>query len=76
LDILIFESRSQPYVNLVRQSNTWGNASSSWQPSATVDPTTGWPTSDFGVVLSSAAVDAGGTYLLSVKGNALLLGIN
>jgi hypothetical protein len=70
LDILDFGSRSQPYVNLVRQSHAWGNASSHWGPGATVDPTTGWPTSDFGVILSASAVDLGGTYLLYAKGNA------
>jgi hypothetical protein len=70
LDILGFDGRTQPYVNLIKQSNTWGNASSPWQPSATVDPTTGWPTSDFGVIISAGAVDLGGAYLLSAKGNA------
>jgi hypothetical protein len=70
LDILIFGGRSQPYVNLIKQSYTWGNASSPGQPITSVDPATGWPTSDFGVMISSSAVDLGGAYILSAKGNA------
>ncbi len=35
-----------------------------------MDPTTGWPTSDFAVILSASVVYAGETYLLSAKGDA------
>ncbi|CAF1117575.1 unnamed protein product [Rotaria sp. Silwood1] len=63
-------SRSQQYVNLVRQARRWGSPSSPWDGTATFDPITGWPTKDFGIVLSTAAVDMGGTYLLTAQGNA------
>ncbi len=70
IDVLFFESRSQPYINLIKQSHAWGNVSNPWQSTATTDPKTGWPTSDFAVVLSASAVDMGGAYLLHAKGNA------
>jgi hypothetical protein len=70
IDVLFFLSRSQPYVNLIKQSHAWGNASSPWQSTATTDPKTGWPISDFAVVLSAYAVDMGGAYFLYAKGNA------
>jgi hypothetical protein len=70
LDILICMSRSQPYVNLIKQSCPWGNISDPWQSIPTADPKTGWPTSDFAVVISASAVDTGGTYLFYAKGNA------
>jgi hypothetical protein len=69
-DVIFFESRSQPYVDLIKQSNAWGNASSPWQSIPTADPHTGWPTSDFAVVISASALDMGGKYSLSAKGNA------
>ncbi|CAF3869035.1 unnamed protein product [Rotaria sordida] len=47
-----------------------GSPSSPWDRDATFDPTTGWPTRDFGMVLSTAAIDMGGTYLLNAQGNA------
>jgi hypothetical protein len=70
MDFLIYFSRSQPYVNLVRQANEWGNVTTPWKPITTVDPKTGWPTSDFSVTLSEAAIDLAGTYLIYAKGNA------
>ncbi|CAF3463422.1 unnamed protein product [Rotaria sp. Silwood1] len=70
LDGLYDWSRSLPYVNLVRQSRVWGSPSRPWDSNATFDPITGWPTSDFGMVLSTNAVDMGGTYLLTAQGNA------
>ncbi len=69
-DVLFFLSRSQPYVNLIKQSHAWGNVSSPWQSTATTDLKTGWPTCGFSVVLSAFAVDAGGAYLLYAKCNA------
>ena len=63
-------SRSLPYVNLIKQARTWGSASVPWDGNATFDPTTGSPTSDFGVVLESTGLDMGGRYLLYAKGNA------
>lgn len=62
--------RSLPWVNLVRQSRSWGSPTTPWDGNATFDPTTGWPTSDFGMVLVSDGVDLGGKYLLYAKGNA------
>ncbi|CAF1259509.1 unnamed protein product [Rotaria sordida] len=47
-----------------------GSPSSPWDRDATFDPTTGWPTRDFGMVLSTAAIGMGGTYLLNAQGNA------
>ena len=70
MDFLIYFSRSQPYVNLVRQANAWGNATSPYDVIPTVDPKTGWPTSDFSVILSVTAVDLGGAYLIYAKGHA------
>lgn len=70
MDGLVDWSNSMPYVNLVRQSRQWGPPSTPWDENATSDPITGWPTSDFGMVLISNAYDAGGRYLLTVKGNA------
>jgi hypothetical protein len=62
--------RSLPYVNLIRQARGWGSPDTPWDVNATYDSTTGWPTSDFGVILASVAADMGGTYLLHAKGNA------
>ena len=63
-------SRSLPYVNLIRQARSWGSADAPWDGNATFDPITGWPITDFGVQISSEAVDMGGTYLLTAKGDA------
>jgi hypothetical protein len=64
-------SRSLQYVNLIRQARQWGNPNTPWHGNASLsDPITGWPISDFGVQISSGAVDMGGTYLLHAKGNA------
>jgi hypothetical protein len=62
--------RTLPYVNLIKQSRKWGSVSTPWDGNATFDPITGWPTNDFGVVLSTGAIDMGGTYFLYAKGNA------
>ena len=62
--------RSQQYANLLRQARPWGSADKPWDGNATFDPTTGWPTSDFGMVIATDSVDFGGTYLLYAKGNA------
>jgi hypothetical protein len=62
--------RSLPYVNLVRQSRVWGSASAPWDANATFDPITGWPTSDFGMVIATGSIDMGGKYLFYAKGNA------
>jgi hypothetical protein len=70
LDGLDDWSRSLPYVNLVRQCRVWGSPTHPWDGNATFDPITGWPTSDFGMVLVTNAVDIGGTYLLNAQGNA------
>jgi hypothetical protein len=70
LDGLDDWSRSLPYVDLVRQSRVWGSPKSPWDGNATFDPITGWPTSDFGMVLVTNAVDVGGTYLLTAQGNS------
>ena len=69
-NVVFYWERSQAYVNLIKQSLTWGNVSNPWQPTATTDPKTGWPTSDFSVVISFNALDMGGAYFLSAKGNA------
>jgi hypothetical protein len=63
-------SRSFPYVNLVRQTRGWGSPSAPWDGNATSDPITGFPTSDFGMVIASDSVDMAGAYLLYAKGNA------
>lgn len=70
MDGLVDWSNSMPYVNLVRQSRPWGSPSAPWDGNATFDPKTGWPTSDFGMILVSVASDPGGRYLVSAKGNA------
>ena len=70
MDGLLDWSGSMPYVNLVRQSRPWGSPSAPWDGNATFDPTTGWPTSDFGMSLVSVSNDAGGRYLVYAKGNA------
>ena len=59
-----------PYVNLIRQSRQWGSPGQPWDGNATFDPISGWPTSDFGVILADASLDLGGVYLLYAKGNA------
>jgi hypothetical protein len=63
-------SRGQPYINLIKQSRVWGTANTPWDGNATLDPISGWPTQDFGVILASGSVDMGGKYLLYAKGNA------
>lgn len=63
-------TRTQPHVNLIRQSRGWGSADTPWYANASFDPITGWPISDFGVELASLAVDMGGTYLITANGNA------
>jgi hypothetical protein len=61
---------SQAYVNLIKQSHAWGNVSDPWEATTMVDPKTGWPTGDFGVVVIVDGLDLGGAYFLSVKGDA------
>ena len=63
-------TRSLPYVDLIKQSRVWGSPLTPWDANATFDPITGWPTSNFGVILSTGAVDMGGIYFLYAKGNA------
>ena len=63
-------NRSLQYANLIKQSRVWGSPSTPWDGNATCDTITGWPTSDFGVVLATNDLDMGGAYLLSAKGNA------
>jgi hypothetical protein len=70
MDGLVDWSLSLSYVDLVRQASQWGNPTAPWIANATFDPRTGWPTSDFGMILVSNAYDLGGRYLLSAKGNA------
>jgi hypothetical protein len=65
-------TRTLPYVNLVRQGRQWGTADNPFNANATVDPATGWPTCDFGMVLASLNLDLGGTYLLHAIGNATI----
>ena len=62
--------RGLPYVNLVRQARVWGSPAAPWDANATFDPTSGWPTSDFGMVIVTGSVDLGGKYLFYAKGNA------
>ncbi len=70
MNFLLKFNQIQPYVNLVRQSAAQSNITAPWIPITTVDPRTGWPTIDFAVILSSGAIDLGGTYLIYAKGNA------
>ena len=70
LDGLADWSRSRPYVNLVRQARSWGSPAAPYDNNATFDPVTGWPTSDFGMVLATDNVDLGGQYYFQAKGNA------
>ena len=70
MDGLADWSRSLPYVNLVKQTRDWGSPSAPWDGNATFDPLTGWPTSDFGMVLATENIDMGGEYLFYAKGNA------
>ena len=65
-------TRSLPYVNLVKQGRNWGTADNPFNGNATVDPATGWPTCDFGMVLASLNLDLGGTYLFHGIGNATI----
>jgi hypothetical protein len=74
LDALRDWSRSLPYVNLIRQGRGWGNPDTPWTVNTSLaDPITGWPIADFGIQLSSEAVDMGGTYLLTANGYADVL---
>jgi hypothetical protein len=70
MDGLADWSRSLPYVNLVRQARVWGSPSSPWDGNATFDPITGWPTTDFGMVIATNNVDMGGEYFFYAKSNA------
>jgi len=70
MDFLIYFDRTQPYVNLVRQANAWGNLTSPWRAITEVDPKTGWPMTDFSVILISSAIDLGGKYFIYAKGDA------
>ncbi len=65
-------ARTLPYVNLVRQGRQWGTADNPFNGNATIDPATGWPTCDFGMVLASLNLDLGGTYLFHAIGNATI----
>ena len=47
-----------------------GYPNTPWDGNATFDPLTGWPISDFGMILITNPVDVSGTYLLNALGNA------
>ncbi len=70
LDGLRDWSHSLPYVNLIKQARKWGSPFNPSDGNATYDPVTGWPTSDFGVVIVSSSFDLAGTYLLHATGDA------
>lgn len=70
MDALSDWTRTLPYVNLIRQGRKWGTADNPFNGNATIDPATGWPTCDFGVILASLNLDLGGTYLFRAIGNA------
>jgi hypothetical protein len=72
LDGLVDWSRSLPYIDLIRQARSWGSPDIPYDNNATFDPTTGWPTSDFGMVIATNNLDFGGKYLLEAKGNAVV----
>ncbi len=62
--------RTLAYVNLIRQARGWGSPDTPGSTNISYqDPITGWPICDFSVVASSDALDMGGTYLLTAKGN-------
>jgi hypothetical protein len=52
-------NRSLQYVNLIKQSRTWGSPSTPWDGNVTFDPISGWPTKDFGVILATNDLDTG-----------------
>lgn len=70
LDGLRDWSHSLPYVNLIKQARPWGSPLHPSDGKGPFDPTTGWPTDDFGAVIVSSSFDLGGTYLIQAKGNA------
>ncbi|CAF0926578.1 unnamed protein product [Rotaria sordida] len=67
ISILISISNISAYIAI------GGGPSSPWDANATFDPIAGWPTRDFGMVLSTAAIDMGGTYLLNAQDNAQVI---
>ena len=67
---IVYYSRSQQYVDLVKQSHKWGTPMNPGDGNATMDPVTGWPTGDFGMLVAAAGMDLGGAYSLYAKGDA------
>lgn len=63
-------SHALPYVNLIKQTRSWGSPLHPSDGKGPFDPVTGWPTDDFGAVVASGFFDLGGTYLIGAKGNA------
>jgi hypothetical protein len=70
LDVLDDWSRSLTYIDLVRQARIWGSPNTPWDGNAAFDPITGWPITDFGMILITETLDPSGTYLLNALGNA------
>jgi len=71
-------SRSMMFVDVMKQSRAWGQATAPWTAISEVDAH-GWPTTDAGVVVMCASIENGkvyydisGTYKLSFEGTATL----
>lgn len=70
MNVLADWTRTLPYVNLLKQARKFGTADNPFNGNASIDPVTGWPTSDFAMVLAGLNLDLGGTYLFHAIGNA------
>jgi hypothetical protein len=60
LDGIADYSRTVPFVDLVRQSRKFGSPSTPWDGNCAVD-SLGWPTTDFGVILTDGLLHFGGS---------------
>eukprot|EP01012_Entosiphon_sulcatum_P023602 TRINITY_DN2869_c0_g1_i1.p1 TRINITY_DN2869_c0_g1~~TRINITY_DN2869_c0_g1_i1.p1 ORF type:complete len:646 (+),score=109.07 TRINITY_DN2869_c0_g1_i1:22-1938(+) len=67
--------RSMPWVNMIRQARwPFGSPSTPWDGKAPLDPKTGWPTADFGIVLQTDGIHLSGTYKIKFTGKGTVKG--
>jgi hypothetical protein len=65
-------SRNRMFIDAMKSARRFGAPTKPWanKPGPVLDPKTGWPAEDFGVVVFTEQADVNGTYKLSFTGRA------